>query len=474
MRYLLFLVIGMIALLPTACIEDDFTTSSSDILTFSKDTVNFDTVFTELGTPTARLLVYNKAKKSINISEIRFQNENSNFQFNVDGMSGSSFKDVEIRGGDSIYIFIECFINETSGNEPYLVEDKLQFLTNGVAQEVQVEAYGQNVTRLRNLRITKDTRFTAERPYVIFDSLIVEKGAKLTVDAGSKLLFHDKASLTVRGQIEAIGEKGKMIHLRGDRLDNVLPDVVYDIMSGQWHGMTIAAESFGNRMEFVDMRSTAIGLKIDSCGNTNQQKLLLLNSWLHNSQSSVLQSKYAWVDAFGCCFSESAGAVVGLWGGKHSFSQCTIANNYLFSAIYEPLLSLYHCMPDKLESDYPLMEAQFENSIIYGLSSELNEGDLTGSNVYLRNVLLGSEGTDDDHFINCVWGANPLFYTIREDYVFNYRLKNESPAIAAGNPAYVTSPYQYDIDGLNRLANGNPDLGAYVWVFNPDEEQPSE
>ena len=83
MRFLLLSFIGLFIVVLTACIEDDFTTSPSDILTFSKDTVTFDTVFTDLGTPTARLQVYNKAKKSINISEIRFQKENSNFQFNV-------------------------------------------------------------------------------------------------------------------------------------------------------------------------------------------------------------------------------------------------------------------------------------------------------------------------------------------------------------------------------------------------------
>lgn len=475
MRYLLFFIVGLFAVALTACIEDDFTTSSNDVLTFSKDTVTFDTVFTDLGTPTARLQVYNKADKSINISEIRFLNEDSRFQLNVDGMSGTSFKDVEIRGGDSIYIFIECFIESTSANEPYLVEDKLMFLTNGVAQEVQVEAYGQNVTRLKNFRIESDTRFTAERPYVIFDSLIVDKGATLMIEPGTKLLFHDKASMTIKGRLEAVGTQGNMIQMRGDRLDNVLPDVSYDIMAGQWHGIRIESDSYDNRMEYVDMRSTEIGLKVDSCGNLERQKLLLLNSWLHNSQSSVIESKYAWIDAYGCCFSESARAVVALYGGKHHFSQCTIANNYLFSAIMEPMLSLFNCLPDKRDSEEnPLMSASFENCIIYGLTTELNEGDLTGSNVFLRNVLLRSEGSDDDNFINCVWGADPLFYTVREDYIFNYRLRNESPAIGAGNEAYVIPLYQYDIYGLNRLGNGAPDLGAYVWIYNSEEESTEE
>ena len=56
--------------LPTACINDDITTSPSATLTFSRDTLSFDTVFTELGTPTARLLVYNRNSKGVSLSLI--------------------------------------------------------------------------------------------------------------------------------------------------------------------------------------------------------------------------------------------------------------------------------------------------------------------------------------------------------------------------------------------------------------------
>lgn len=471
MRYLLLSLLAMVGLMLPSCIEDDFTTSSSDILTFSTDTLSFDTVFTDLGTPTARLLVYNRASKSVNISSIRFKNANSHFSMNVDGQAGNIFRDVEIRGGDSIYVFVECYIPAGQGAEPALVEDQIEFVTNGVTQNVQVEAWGQNVIRLRNQRITADTRFSAEMPIVVFDSLVVEKGATLSVSPGTKLLFHDKASLTVRGTIEAVGEPGKMIEMRGDRLDNVLPNVGYDILAGQWSGMNIAPESFENRLEYVDMRSTTNGLRIDSCGDTSRRKLLLRNSWLHNSQTNVLESKYARVDAYGCCFSESPDNVVALYGGQHSFVQCTIANNYLFAPVSQPLLGLYHCLPDSQLSSLPLMQASFENCIIYGLGGDINTGDLTGSQVYLRYVMLKSAGSDDDNFINCFWDSDPMFLTVRQDYIFNYRLRNDSPAIAVGNPSFVTSLCRYDMDGLDRLANGNPDLGAYVWVWQPDSDK---
>lgn len=457
------IIIILLGLIPTACIDDSFTTSSSDILSFSVDTLSFDTVFTDVGTPTARLQVFNHAKKSVNISQIKFKKENTNFQLNVDGLSGTSFNDIEIRGGDSIYIFVECYIDATSGNEPYLVEDKLQFITNGVEQTVQVEAYGQNVTRLRNTTITTDTRYTADRPYVVFDSLVVAPGATLTLDPGTRMLFHDKAALIVHGTLNATGDKDNLVQLRCDRLDRVLTDVPYDLMSGQWEGVRFTPESFDNKMAFVDMRSTSNGITVDSCGNLDRRKLLLVNSWIHNSSSTVLKSRYAWVDAHGVCFSEAPNSVVNLTGGKHNMSQCTFANNYLFSGATLPLLCLSHLLPTEDESNTaPVMEANFSNSIIYGMGGAVNVGDLKDTNVWFRNVLFNENGEDDDHFINCLWNSDPLFLTIRSDYHFDYHVKVDSPAIEAGDKSYVSEYTLYDIEGMNRLLYGNPTLGAYA------------
>lgn len=462
----LFAGIGLIA---TSCISDAVSTSSSDILTFSRDTVNFDTVFTDLGTPTARLVVANRAKKGIIISSIRLRNPESNFRINVDGVSARSFSNVEIWKQDSIFMFIECYIPATTANEPYRVEDELEFVTNGVTQTVLLEAYGQNVTRLRATRISQDTRLTAERPYVVFDSLVVEPGATLAIDPDVKLLFHDGAEMIVHGRIDAAGLPGKLIQMRGDRLDDVLPGIGYDILAGQWEGMRISPESFDNRLEYIDMRSTRSGLRVDSCGDLSRSKLLLRNSWLHNSQSHALEARYAAIEAYGVCFSEAADAVVSLHGGVNNFVQCTIANNYLFSVISEPLLCLYHCLPKHAEEDSenpnPLMKAEFENSIIYGISSDLNIGDFKDSDIYFRNVSFKAEGSDDDNFIECLWNCDPLFLTDRPKYYFNYHVRTDSPVIGKGNPAFVTAPLLIDIDGTDRLTatpDGLPTLGAYA------------
>lgn len=475
MRSLLLTAVAFIGLIISSCINDDFTDSPDARITFSTDTVSFGTVFTDLGTPTARLLVFNRNSKGVKISSIRFRDPDSPFSINVDGVSGTVFHDVEIRGRDSIYVFIECFVGADQGVEPRLVADQLEFVTNGITSEVEVEALALNVRRLHASRIEEDTRLTPELPYIVFDTLTVAPGATLTVEPGTSVLFHDKAALRIEGRLEAAGTPEAPIHFRGDRIDNVLPGVSYDIMAGQWDGISIAPESFGNRFENVNMRSTVNGLRVDSCGDYSRSKILLVNSWLHNSRTSVLSSRYAKVDAYGCCFSEAAEAVVDLTGGDHQFVQCTISNYYLFAIPSEANLTLRHLLPEEMGGGKPaLMKASFDNCIVYGMSLPVAPADLTGSEVFVRNSLVKTAGSNDENFIDCLWDEDPLFLTVRSDYYFNYHLRPDSPALAKGNPEFVTPLCLFDMDGADRLTvgpePGHPSLGAYAVPEEPDDD----
>lgn len=461
MRLLFFFFISLlVSSFAAGCISDGFSDSPEDILSFSTDTLRFDTVFTDVGTPTARLKVYNKASRAVNISTIRMRDDSGIFSMNVDGVSGKEFDNVEIRANDSIFVFVECFIDANDDAKPFKVEGLMDFVTNGVKQTVTLEAFGQNVTRLRGVTIDSDITFTAEMPYVVFDTLRVSEGATLTLLPGTRLLFHDKGFLQVDGTLHAVGEVGKMISMRGDRLDNVLPDTGYEILSGQWQGIRFSASSFGNRMELVEMQSSVSGVVVDSCGIIDRCKLTLVNSWLHNSERNVLKSSHAWVDAFGCCFSDAGEAVVNLAGGAHDFVQCTMANFYLFAISPEPIVTLSHLDGNGLSA--APMQAQFKNCIIYGITSPLSPEDLDDSGVYMRNVMFGVNGSDDGHFISCFWDQDPLFETVRNDYYFNYRLMDDSPAIGVGNPEFVNSECLFDMDGVNRLEWGSPALGAYA------------
>ncbi|MDD6669080.1 MAG: hypothetical protein PUE54_05495 [Bacteroidales bacterium] len=473
MRNLIIICIVLLLVGMSSCIEDDFATGSSDLPEFSVDTLSFDTVFTGEVTATKRFLVYNRHKKQLNIERISFAGapEGAKFYMNVDGRSGEEFANVEVRGEDSIYVFVEARVDVNSSTTPFDVFDYLQFVTNGVEQTVVVRAAGQNANTVRNLHITENTTLSDPRPYRVMDSLVVEEGATLTIPAGKTIYFHDKALLKIRGTLIADGTTGSDVVLRGDRLDKVAGSIPFDLMSGQWGGVVIERGSFDNTLRHVYMQGSSMGVVVDSCGVTDRRKLYLYNSVLHNSSGSLLTAAHSWIDADGCEFSDCHYGVVDLTGGRYTFNNCTFANYYLFDAIMSPILTLWYVLPADKTYDNPLMQAEFNNCIVYGNCSDINEGDLTGSGVTLHNCLLRAEGTNDDNFIDCLWGKDPCFYTVREDYYFDYRLRNESEAIGAGSAERVPQAARTDYYGNERLQERGVDLGAYVWIERKEDEK---
>lgn len=475
MKQTIFAIFSTILLAATSCIEDGFTTGSGDILAFSNDTLSFDTVFTGEATATKRFLVYNRHKKQLRIERIFLSGapEGARFFLNVDGRSGDEFSNIEVRGEDSIFVFVEAHVDETNANLPFDVFDHLNFVTNGVQQTVVIRAAGQNAIKVNDWHITQNTTLSTDRPYRIMDSIVVENNAVLNIPAGTILYFHDKASLKVRGSLVAKGDAGHPVRFRGDRLDKVAGSIPFELMSGQWDGIRFEAGSFDNEMSHVVMQSSATGISVDSCGNLDRRKLHLHNSILHNSSGSVLKAAHAWIDAEGCEFSDAKNGVVDLTGGRHAFNNCTFANYYLFDAVTSPILTLGYVMPDEKIYENPLMEASFNNCVVYGNAGDISIGDLSGSSVMLRNCLLRSKGTDDANFISCIWGGDPKFYTVRDQYIFDYRLKNESDAIGKGDPSLCPDNARFDLYGNDRFSLGTLDLGAYVWIPQTDDNTES-
>ena len=471
MKTLRNIIIAMLATmlaLTTSCIEDGFTTSSSDLLEFSCDTLSFDTIFTEQGTPTKQFVVYNRHKKQINISSISLSATDSRrFYLNVDGMKGEVFHDVTIRGEDSIFVFVESKLNANGQDAPLLAEDCINFTTNGVTQKVVLRAWGQDVERLTRPQFTADTRLTANKPYVIFDTLYVAPGATLTIEPGTTLYFHDKAAMRIDGTLNACGTQLKPIHLRGDRTDYLFAGANYDIMSGQWGGVEFGADSRGNEMQYVLMRGSSNGITV-SASSADAKALHLFNSVLHNSSGNVLLASNAWIEAEGCEFTDAAYDVVKMHGGIYRFANCTFTNYYLFGLKHCPIITI-----DLTDDEGNRLEpsVRLDNCIICGNVKEFNENDFTGIDVLLRNCMLQSNGTDDSNFINCKWDGDACFLMQREKYIFDYRLGNESSAIAAGDVSLCPEHALVDRYGQPRIYNGGIDIGAYRWIPVDDNEK---
>lgn len=446
-----------------SCIEDGISTSPSDQPEFSVDTLAIGDVFTDETTPTCSFKVYNRHDKVMSISSIRFTGANDYFRLNVDGQSGRVFSNVEIRPNDSIFVFVDVNLPPNGSFDPLEVTDAVEFITNGVTKKVPVTACGQDIERIRGLVITGHERWSGDRPRQIFDSLVVAPGASLTIEAGSKLYFHDKSRLKVHGTLVTLGTAEKPVEMTGDRRGTVITDVSFDLMSRQWEGVDFTTTSHDNSLAFTEIRNTWTGVRVDSVPMGAAPALEMVNCRLRNADSHAFSALHSWIRATGCEFAEAGAGSVSIIGGRLDMDHCTLSNYYLFSVIRGACLQLGHLKaPDNGEPsqwpDMPYLKAEITNTVIYGSSADMSPTSLDGTDAYLRRCLLRSAGNDDDHFIDIIWDKDPLFHTVRADYLFDYRPKPDSPVAGASVPTSVQLPAT-DFYGAPRPAT--PAIGAY-------------
>ncbi len=448
MKHIVHSLLLIIAIAAGGCIEDGFTTSPSDAPRASADTVRLGTVFTGRRTPTFRFTIRNGASKSVAINSMRLAGQHGGcFRLCVDGMSGDEFSDVEIRANDSILVLVDALLPPNGDTKPVEYAATVDFEACGVQRSVRLEAQGRDAVALEALTLTADTRLTAERPYIVTDSLVVAAGATLTIDPGAELCFHDGSYLRVYGALHSLGTAAQPVSMAGDRTGNVVADISFDIMSRQWDGVYLTDATAPSLISHTDMRNTWDGLV------AARSAVELLNSRLHNSAGYALYSIGSDIDAVGCEFAEGGAGLVRLEGGTGVFNHCTFANNYLFAAIGGPAIDF---------ADPAELSARITNSIIYGLGDDLSHGDLKDTDISLERCLLRSAGTDDDRFVRCLWDTDPMYYTERQAYVFDYRLRPESPAREAADPALTDPRAAVDAYGTPRSAT--PSLGAYEWT----------
>ncbi len=447
----------------TACIDDDFTTSPSDILYFSTDTINFDTIFTDEGTSTRTLKVYNRSDKSLRISSIQLaKGAASGFVVNVDGLSGTTFDNTEIRGNDSLFIYIIANVAPTGQISPVECNDSLVFMTNGIRQDVKLLAQTQDAKRMRGVVVNSDSLITADKPIIIYDSLVVAPNVTLTIEPGAMLYFHNNATLDVYGKLCAQGTSEAIITMRGDRLDRLFDNLPYNNLAGQWGGVRFREESYNNTLTHVMLRGTTWGILCDS-SDIATPTLTIHNSIIHNSTDRLLTVKCNNISITNSELSDAGTSVVSVEKGVVNLTHCTIVNYYFYDLITGATIEV----PPVAEIIESGMQLSFNNCLIAGNASPLSEGDFTNSEVYFNSCLIaGVEGTDDMNFINTQWGGDPMFWLIdRENYLYDYRIGSaESDAIGWGATDFATGATATDMYGVSR--NERIDVGAYQFTTN--------
>lgn len=453
-----------------SCHDDaKFTDSPSARLEFSTDTVKFDTVFTTIGSVTKQFRVYNRNKEAVRTSVSLA--DKGYYRLNIDGVATNNYTNLEIRGNDSAFIFVEVTIDPQDNNSPVVVLDSIQFNTNGNVQDVKLMAFGQDV-HFYNDSLIGDTHWVADKPYLIYNSVMVDTLCTLDIDAGVQIYFHNNSSLIVEGRLHVNGTKDEPVVFQGDRLDEYYADkpgqwgASYEINGNKYYfgNIHFLTGSSGNTINYAVIKNGTKGIQIDNHVD-GETTLTLSNTVISNMSISGIYAQTANLDVYNTliynCDYYAAALTL---GGKYNFVHTTLVN-YAARHLMPSLVINNHYTRDDEFHVYDL-EAHFANSVIHGsLASEL-----------MIDEALDYDTQFDFLFENCMLKVDPRFAmddtTLFKNIVSaptdlprfvnpaegDFRLDTLSAAKDRGNPAYLID-YPLDLDGVER--DSLPDLGAY-------------
>lgn len=478
-----FLAFTWAIYLLSACdgMEDHYSGNPNLRLSFSQDTLSFDTVFTTIGSATRQLMIYNTHDEPLNIETILLAGGGSSgFRINVDGRKGDLFNNIGIQAKDSMYMFVEVTVDPNGVDQPLLLADSVVLSVNGIRQSVVLEAYGQDVNLYKKgVTIYKDTTLRAERPYLVYDSLVVAKGATLTIEKGTVLHMHDKANLVVYGTLRTVGTLEAPVVFRGDRLDFILNDVLpYDRTPGQWGGIFFKSESFDNRMEHTIVRNGSTGLTF-LASTPDRPKLTLSNSQITNMKNNLFTAINCRIEASNTELTNAAGVVAALIGGEYTFTHCTLSNHMRLAKADSThiCLALSNKFSDK--QLYPL-KVTFANSIIEGGKDEevmLSADKGAAFDYRFTHCVIKSKSKikKDEHLTNSfIVSWTPAFRMLggeKNKYVYDFRLAADTVVGVGKADPILSQPYPIDRLGVDRLTNVNgPTIGAYEFV-PPEEDE---
>ena len=381
---MVFLLGSCLAVGLSSCTDDEsFSQSTADRLYFPSDTLRLDTVFSTYSSSTKTFWVYNLGKEGLRLTTVRLKSGGSSgFRVNVDGSfldhtQGAVVRDLEVRHGDSIRVFVEVTPAATGSLEPLAFSDDLVFtLESGLQQTVRLEAWAWDAITLRNVVVSSDSVIESQKPVIVYGGITVDSAATLTVRS-TTLFFHDQAGMDVYGQLICEGTDSLPVVLRGDRLDRMFSYLPYHRVSGQWRGLRFFPSSTGNRMDCTHVLNACDAVVVDSAGvDSLQTRLTMRHCMVHNAKGAGVAATGAHIVLDYCQLTNTLGPCLSVTGGWADVSQCTLAQFYPFSADRGAALLIANLRPDD-GADLPLQHFLCTGSIVTGYESDVLSGILS-------------------------------------------------------------------------------------------------
>ncbi|MCH2217567.1 MAG: hypothetical protein MK076_05735 [Flavobacteriales bacterium] len=486
----------------SSCRKDFSTIPSFGNLEFSKDTVYLDTVFTNIGSATYNLRVYNRSSEDITIPTIALERgATSNYRLNVDGIPGKSFENIDILAKDSIFVFVETTIDVNTVPDP-LYTDCILFDTGIHQQDVDLVTLVQDATFIYPDRdpitmsidsLTLDgepttirgrfledseLNFTNTKPYVIYGYAAVPSNKILAIDAGAKIHFHDNSGLIIDkdATLKVNGTLNEKVVFEGDRLENA-----FSTVPGQWGTIWMRAGSKENEIQHAQIKNGIIGILVDSTASSITPTLTLKNTEIFNHSNFGILSRESSIAGENVLIGSAGEAsFAGIVGGSYDFKHATFANYWSNSirALPAVLINNFFTYTDangqEIIETRALTQANFSNCLIDGnnnIEFLPDRADGSDFNFKLTNTMFRFEDvnaafseipevdfTDTNYYENIIING---FSHFRDVTLNDFIIGQDSDAIGQGN---LNTALSVPLDILGVVRTVTPDLGAYQHI----------
>jgi len=468
----------------SSCYEEKFTTDPGDTLTFSTDTVSFDTVLTEISTVTRYFKVYNPHDLFIRINEIKLTGANASFfHLNVDGTTGDIIRDVQINPNDSIYVFVEATIDPDLpvSLSPFIIESDVSFTTNEQEQKVKLVAWGQNANYIPGPDVNNKVLILScdlgnetwddPKPYVLYGTLLIDS-CTLILPAGTRLYVHggianNELGIYNQGLIYTLPHGHIMVEGTADRPVIIRDDRLEPDYGGAWAGIRLGPESGPHSFSHLQLKNALIGIVADSASTVS-----IDHSIIAFTDGAGFFARHATAQISNSLFYENGGQAIALtYGGNYEVNYCTLSN---YGNTAEALsMNDFYCT-DPLCSGGALLNkltARINNSIMVGSSTDelwINDAGTPGDGLLdilmHNNIVIVDDLVKNDKYpqffsticLDCFeyMPGDTLFEDLQKD---DYHLDSLSIAEQKGIPL---PGFTDDLEGNLRDAL-MPDIGCY-------------
>ena len=499
MRYFLAFLVFIVLVFASSCRKDFNTIPSFGSLEFSKDTIFLDTVFTNIGSATYNLKVYNKGNKAITIPKIALENgSTSNYRLNVDGVPGKEFNDIDILAKDSIYVFIETTIDVNNIANP-LYTDRILFDNGSNQQDVDLVTLVQdanfiypskdpitmkidsltldgNPSTIKGRFLTdSELTFTNTKPTVIYGYVAVPSNKTLTINAGAKIHFHNNSGLIIdnKASLKVNGTIAEKVTFDSDRLEHS-----FSKTPGQWGTIWMRAGSKDNEIHHAQIRNGIIGILIDSIGSTSTPTLKLQNTEIYNHSNYGILARETNIEAHNVVIGSAGQAsLAATIGGTYNFTHSTFANYWNNGIRQLPAVLINNFFVYLNNNGQEVIEARdlnaanFTNCIFDGNNNiefvlDKVEGSLFNYNVSNSMIQFNDTSNSFADVTELDFTNNTNYQNIIVNGFSNFRNSQNEDFIIGGNSDAInkalSTPFTLDILGINRATS--PDIGAYQHI----------